>query len=109
MLICFGAAGRGKRTPFDISNWTLIITTVLWTLIAVFISIFECGVHPEGTWTGLEQLKRMCLNNFLMYAALAVASSVLDLAILIEPLIMVCEHGSRGDFRTRMLIFADAS
>ncbi|KAI7779507.1 hypothetical protein LA080_000791 [Diaporthe eres] len=81
--------GRGKRTPFDIVNWTLIITTVLWTLIAVFISIFECGIHAEGTWTGLEQLKRMCLNNFLMYAALAVASSIVDLAILIEPLIMI--------------------
>jgi hypothetical protein len=95
MLTCSRFAGRGNRTPFDIANWTLIITTVLWTLIAVFISIFECGVHPEGTWTGLEQLKRMCLNNFLMYAALAVASSIMDLAILIEPLIMVCDHGSR--------------
>lgn len=107
--MCSRSTGRGKRTPFDIFNWTLIITTVLWTLIAVFISIFECGIHPEGTWTGLEQLKRMCLNNFLMYAALAVASSIMDLAILIEPLIMVCEHESSCDLRARALIFADAS
>lgn len=107
--MCSRVAGRGKRTPFDIVNWTLIITTVLWTLIAVFISIFECGIHPEGTWTGLEQLKRMCLNNFLMYAALAVASSIMDLAILIEPLIMVCEHPSRCDFRARTLTSTDAS
>lgn len=87
--MCSRFVGRGSRTTFDVVNWALIITTGLWTLVAVFMSIFECGIHPEGTWTGLEQLKRMCLNNFLMYAALAVASSIMDLAILIEPLIMV--------------------
>ncbi|KAJ4407497.1 hypothetical protein N0V82_009890 [Gnomoniopsis sp. IMI 355080] len=81
--------GHGRRTAFDIANWTLIILTAIWTTSAVVLSVFECGLHPEGTWTGLAELRRKCVDNFSMYSGLAIVSWVLDIAVLIEPLVEV--------------------
>lgn len=89
VLTLYLPAGRGQRTVFDISNWTLITVNILWTLISVLITIFECGSRPDGAWSGLAALRGKCMNVSAMNTALAVSSWILDVSILIEPLLMV--------------------
>lgn len=84
--------GRAHTTAFDYVNWTLIVVVVMWAIALLFTCIFVCGANPSASWTSLDSLRTKCINTFAQQAASAVISWALDLAILIEPLVMV--HGA---------------
>jgi hypothetical protein len=81
--------GRSERTAFDISNWILIILVTLWTVAFLFLEIFACGARPAASWESLESLRTKCMDTWALMAACATISWVLDLAIFIEPLVMI--------------------
>lgn len=81
--------GRSERTAFDISNWILITLVTLWTVAFLFLEIFACGARPSASWESFESLRTMCMDTFALQTSCAVVSWVLDLAIFIEPLVMV--------------------
>ncbi|KAI0189062.1 hypothetical protein F4808DRAFT_445759 [Astrocystis sublimbata] len=85
--ILFG--GRSYWTPFDYSNWTLITLVSLWTTVFFFFEILACGSHPEASWSSLASLRNDCVDTFGLQTGGAVFSWVLDLAIFIEPLLMI--------------------
>ncbi|KAI0897752.1 hypothetical protein F4806DRAFT_459799 [Annulohypoxylon nitens] len=81
--------GRAYRTAFDYVNWILIILVTLWTLVFLFFDIFACGITPQASWESWSSLRSNCIDTFAMQTGCAVFSWVLDLAIFIEPLVMV--------------------
>ncbi|KAI1387156.1 uncharacterized protein F4822DRAFT_405617 [Hypoxylon trugodes] len=81
--------GRIHRTAFDYSNWTLIILVTLWTLVFLFFDIFACGTTPQASWESWNSLRKNCIDTFAMQTGGAVFSWVLDLAIFVEPLVMI--------------------
>ncbi|KAI0102795.1 hypothetical protein GGR51DRAFT_279813 [Nemania sp. FL0031] len=81
--------GRSYKTAFDYVNWALIILVILWTLVFLFFDIFACGSHPEASWESWNSLRSACINTFGMQTGCAVFSWVLDIAIFIEPLVMI--------------------
>ncbi|KAK4655125.1 hypothetical protein QC762_404492 [Podospora pseudocomata] len=81
--------GRAERTAFDYSNWILIVLVILWTVLFLFLEIFACGLRPESGWESFESLRTKCMDTFGMLTGCSVFSWVLDLAIFIEPLIMI--------------------
>ncbi|KAI2605277.1 uncharacterized protein GGS25DRAFT_504498 [Hypoxylon fragiforme] len=81
--------GRAYRTVFDYVNWILITLVTLWTLVFLFFDIFACGTHPSASWESWESLREYCIDTLGMQTGGAVFSWVLDLAIFIEPLIMI--------------------
>lgn len=82
--------GQGRTTAFDYINWTLIFLVVLWTTLALFFSIFQCRLNPSAVWGTLDQLRTECFNTWQMFSTFAIFSWIMDIAILIEPLCMVC-------------------
>ncbi|GAW23042.1 hypothetical protein ANO14919_125900 [Xylariales sp. No.14919] len=81
--------GRAYKTAFDYANWTLIILVILWILVFLFFDIFACGTHPEASWESWNSLRNACIDTFGMQTGCAVFSWVLDIAIFIEPLVMI--------------------
>ncbi|XXH04028.1 hypothetical protein Hte_010439 [Hypoxylon texense] len=82
--------GVAYRTAFDYANWTLIVIVVAWTVTFLFLAIFSCGSNPSAIWESLESLRTKCVDTFALYTANSILSWIMDLAILIEPLLMVC-------------------
>ncbi|KAK0609931.1 hypothetical protein B0T17DRAFT_603369 [Bombardia bombarda] len=86
----FYYTGRAFWTPFDYANWTLITLVVLWTAVFLFSEIFACGLDPAASWSSLASLRgQKCVDTFGLQAANAASNWVLDLAIFIEPLLMI--------------------
>ncbi|KXX79399.1 hypothetical protein MMYC01_204056 [Madurella mycetomatis] len=81
--------GRVGRTTFDIANWTLIMLVTLWTVAFLFLEIFACGNSPSASWDSFDSLRTKCMDTFALQLACAVISWILDLAIFIEPLVMI--------------------
>lgn len=81
--------GRAYRTPFDYANWTLITITALWTVAFFFADILACGTDPSSAWRSAYSLRHECIKTFSMMAACGISSWILDLAILVEPLVVV--------------------
>lgn len=81
--------GRSYRTAFDYANWVLITLVILWTTVFFFFEVFACGTTPAASWTSLYSLRHACIDTFSMQTACAVFNWIMDLAILIEPLLMV--------------------
>ncbi|KAI0402965.1 hypothetical protein F4802DRAFT_617088 [Xylaria palmicola] len=81
--------GRSYRTAFDYANWTLIALVSLWTTVFLFFEIFACGSNPSASWSSLASLRNVCLDTFGLQTGCAAFSWVLDLAIFIEPLLMI--------------------
>ncbi|KUI53264.1 hypothetical protein VP1G_00609 [Cytospora mali] len=81
--------GRSSRTAFDYANWTLIILVILWVFAFLFAIAFWCGRYPTRAWASLWSLRHECVDTFALLAACAIFSWVMDLAILIEPLLVI--------------------
>lgn len=81
--------GRAKRTAFDIANWTLIILVICWVITFLLTIGFECGPTPQALWTTTFWTGHTCFDTSAMYLACAALDWIFDLAILIEPLVMV--------------------
>lgn len=62
----------------------------LWTLVFLFYEVFACGTTPAASWESLESLRTKCTDTFALQTGCAAFSWVMDLAILIEPLFVVC-------------------
>ncbi|KAI0186501.1 hypothetical protein EV127DRAFT_438784 [Xylaria flabelliformis] len=91
-ILCFFRLlfrGRSYWTAFDYANWTLITLVILWTVVFFFFEILACGSHPEASWSSLESLRNNCVDTFGLQTGCAVFSWILDLAIFIEPLVMI--------------------
>ncbi|GAB1318518.1 hypothetical protein MFIFM68171_08728 [Madurella fahalii] len=91
LLFLFRSLFRGQagRSAFDIANWTLIILVTLWTVAFVFLEILACGNRPSASWESFDSLRTKCMDTFALQLACAVISWILDLAIFIEPLVMI--------------------
>jgi hypothetical protein len=61
----------------------------LWTVAFLLLEILACGTTPSASWDSFESLRTKCMDTFALQTACAVVSWVLDLAIFIEPLVMV--------------------
>lgn len=59
-------------------------------MVFLFLEIFACGSNPSLSWASLLSLRNACLDTFAMQTGCAVFNWVMDLAILVEPLFMVC-------------------
>ncbi|KAI1178232.1 hypothetical protein F4777DRAFT_576289 [Nemania sp. FL0916] len=81
--------GRSYSTAFDYTNWILITLVILWTLVFLFFDIFACGTTPQASWESWSSLRSACINTFGLQTGCAVFSWVLDIAIFVEPLIMI--------------------
>ncbi|KAF2168298.1 hypothetical protein M409DRAFT_21735 [Zasmidium cellare ATCC 36951] len=81
--------GKGKRTAFDIANWSLIVFIPIWGVVFLFAQFFVCGLHPEALWTTHFWDANACINSFAMNLAASVFNWIVDLCILIEPLVMI--------------------
>ncbi|KUI67900.1 hypothetical protein VM1G_03124 [Cytospora mali] len=81
--------GRSSRTAFDYANWTLIILVILWVVAFLFALAFSCGRYLSRAWASLWSLRHECVDTFALLAACAIFSWVMDLAILIEPLLVI--------------------
>ncbi|KAI5865621.1 hypothetical protein GGS23DRAFT_560048 [Durotheca rogersii] len=81
--------GRAYRTAFDYANWILVTLVALWTVAFLFLDIFACGATPSASWESWNSLRNACIDTFGMQTGCAVFSWVLDLAIFVEPLVMI--------------------
>ncbi|KAK4504789.1 hypothetical protein PRZ48_002751 [Zasmidium cellare] len=81
--------GKGKRTTFDIANWTLIIFIPIWGITFLFAQFFVCGTHPEALWTTHFWDADACINSFAMNLVASALNWLVDLCILVEPLVMI--------------------
>ncbi|KAI0910063.1 hypothetical protein F4824DRAFT_458542 [Ustulina deusta] len=91
-ILCFFRLlfrGRSTWTPFDYANWTLIGLVLAWTLVFFFFEILACGSHPAASWASVESLRQNCVDTFGLQTGGAAFNWLLDLAILIEPLLMI--------------------
>ena len=61
----------------------------LWTIIFLFLYIFPCGTRPATNYTIEDSDKYTCIDLYTMQTAGSISSWLLDLAILIEPIVMV--------------------
>lgn len=84
--------GRTRRTAFDVINWFLIILTICWTLAFSLTELFACGAHANYAWGTLYELRYDCVNTFQVFAVSSSINFIVDLAILIEPIAVVCPH-----------------
>ncbi|KAI8945741.1 hypothetical protein F4801DRAFT_597513 [Xylaria longipes] len=82
--------GCAYRTAFDYANWTLIVlVNTVWTVLFLFFDIFACGTTPAASWESWNSLRSACVDTFGMQTGCAVFSWILDLAIFVEPLVMI--------------------
>lgn len=81
--------GRTKRTAFDVVNWILIGLVISWTIAFIFCDAFACRLDPAATWTTKYWLHDQCFDIPAMMLASSTSNWILDLAILVEPLVMV--------------------
>ncbi|KAI1810984.1 hypothetical protein GGS20DRAFT_565175 [Poronia punctata] len=91
-ILCFFRVlfrGRSYWTVFDYTNWTLIVLVLLWTIVFFFFEILACGSHPEASWASVTSLRTQCVDTFGLQTGGAAFSWFLDLAIFIEPLLMI--------------------
>ncbi|KAK0744564.1 hypothetical protein B0T21DRAFT_407653 [Apiosordaria backusii] len=61
----------------------------VWTVVFLFLEIFACGDRPAASWESFESLRTECMDTFGLQTGCAVFSWVWDLAIFIEPLLMI--------------------
>lgn len=63
--------------------------TAAWTVVFFLTEVLACGRDPSAAWRSLYALRHECMDTFSMMTACGMISWFLDLAILVEPILVV--------------------
>lgn len=84
--------GRGFTSAFDVVNWVLITFQIVY-LVAYFIgSLALCGDHFWARFGSYGTSLEYCLNPIWFWTSSTIVNFAIDLAVLIEPIVMVSRY-----------------
>ncbi|KAI1656176.1 hypothetical protein F4813DRAFT_390857 [Daldinia decipiens] len=93
---------------FGYVNWTLIALVAPWTLVFLFFDIFACRTRLAASWERWDSLRQHYVDTFGMRTGCAVFSWALDLAMLIEPLVMTLNMSRRRKVQESLVFLCSA-